>query len=179
MKPLQFKPLTMDDLILLHRWFQEPGINRMYARSKPWSLEKIIEKYEPRILGKEYVPSFIVYRETSPIGFIQYYSLKDHFPEGIDGHHNALLKKYNQNDLVGIDLFIAEESMRGQGIGVQMIHQFIAEFLIEFPYVLVDPEVKNAQAIHCYEKAGFMRTTYSEDPNYLIMIRTSIPGDSP
>lgn len=71
MKPFKFKPLHENDLVLLHQWFQEPTIHQWYARRKHWSLEEIKEKYEPRILGKEYVPSFIVYRTHSMMNSIR------------------------------------------------------------------------------------------------------------
>lgn len=48
----------------MHQW---------YARRKSWSLNEIKEKYEPRIVGKENVLSFIIYKDNDPIGFIQYY----------------------------------------------------------------------------------------------------------
>ena len=177
MKLFKFKPLHENDLVLLYQWFQEPTINQWYARRKHWSLEEIKEKYGPRILGKKYVPNFIVYRNDDPVGFIQYYQFKNGFPEGVQGHHNLLFKQYNQDDLVGIDLFIAEDNMRGKGFGVKMIHQFIEEFLSEFSAIVVDPEINNIGALRCYEKAGFMQTIFSEDPNYLVMVKPLVNPD--
>ena len=179
MKLFKFKPLHENDLVLLYQWFQEPTINQWYARRKHWSLEEIKEKYGPRILGKEYVPSFIVYMNNDPVGFIQYYQFKSGFPEGVQGHHNLLFKQYNQDDLVGVDLFIAEDNMRGKGFGVKMIHQFIEEFLSEFSAIVVDPEIDNIGALRCYEKAGFMQTTFSEDPNYFVMVKPLVNPDIP
>lgn len=174
MKSFVFNPLKKLDLILLHRWFQEPTINRWYARGRDWSLEAITEKYEPRILGNEDIPSFIIYKDKEPIGFIQYYQFENGLPEGIEGSHNLLFKQYKQSDLVGIDLFIAEENMRGKGFGVEIIHQFIEDYLNKFSSVVVDPEVNNIGAVRCYEKSGFMKTAFSEDPNYLVMVKQVI-----
>lgn len=170
----KFKTLNQNDLTLIYQWFQEPSINQWYARGKYWSLEAIREKYEPRLLGQENVPSFIIYKDEAPIGFIQYYQFEQGFPEGIHGQHNLLLKQYKQADLVGIDLFIAEGNMRGQGFGVKIINQFIEEFLTNFSAAVVDPQALNITAIKCYEKSGFMKTSFSEDPNYLVMVKRLI-----
>lgn len=52
-----------------------------------------------------------------------------------------------------------------------MINDFILQFLMQFSAVIVDPAYENSAAIRCYEKAGFERSTYSEDPTHLIMIK--------
>lgn len=172
MNYFKFKPLHKNDLHLLYQWFQEPTINQWYARGKDWSLNEIKEKYEPRLSGKEYIPSFIVYKADVPVGFIQYYLLERNLSEGIQDSHNLLFKQYNQNELAGIDLFIATEAMRGKGLGKKVINQFIEEFLGKFAAVVVDPEVNNIAALRCYEKAGFQRTTFSENPYYFLMVKS-------
>lgn len=101
MNPIQFKPLQENDLILLYQWFQEPLINQLYARNKAWSLEEISAKYLPRIQSQEKIPSFIVYKDNNPIGYIQYYCLADYLPEGISTY-NPLFKEYYPEELAGI-----------------------------------------------------------------------------
>ncbi|QBR84772.1 GNAT family N-acetyltransferase [Legionella israelensis] len=171
MNPFKFKPLRHVDLTLMHQWFQEPTINYWYAKNKNWSLDEIKEKYEPRILGNEQVPGFVVYQDNTPLGFIQYYVLTDSLPDGIDDHH-PLFKKYPPNELAGIDLFIALDTVRGRGLGVLLINQFISKFLTHFKAVIIDPNINNLQAIRCYEKAGFKKTTFSQNSNHLIMIKS-------
>ena len=78
-----FKPLYKDDLLLLYQWFQEPTINQLYARGQAWSFKDIENKYLPRLTGHDNVPSFIIYSDHKPIGFIQYYCLSEHYPEVI------------------------------------------------------------------------------------------------
>ncbi|HHT9916389.1 TPA: GNAT family N-acetyltransferase [Legionella pneumophila] len=172
MSYFKFKSLSIEDLNQLYQWFQEPTINYWYARNKNWSLNEIKEKYEPRILGKEHVPSFIVLLGNSPFGFIQYYLLTESLPDGIDGYDSPLFQQYSAKDLVGIDLFIAEEKGRSKGLGVELIGQFIDKFLNCFKAIVVDPNINNQQAIRCYEKAGFNQTGFSEDPIHLIMIKS-------
>ncbi|WP_238400511.1 GNAT family N-acetyltransferase [Legionella bononiensis] len=170
----KFKTLNQHDLSLIYQWFQEPCVNQWYARGQHWSLEAIREKYEPRILGQVNVPSFIIYKDEIPIGFIQYYPLEHGFPEGIHGQHNLLFKQYKQAELVGIDLFIAEKNMRGKSFGGRIINQFIKDFLTGFSAAVVDPHILNVNAIRCYEKSGFINTLFSEDSNYLVMVKQLI-----
>ncbi len=167
---LEFKPLSQRDLNLMTQWFAEPEVKQGYARSQQFSLEDISAKYSPRIEGIDPVPSFIIYLNQKPIGFIQYYCLADHLPEGISGHNASLFDEATPEQLAGIDLFIAEPSCRGVGLGRQIIRHFIAKQLYRFKAVVVDPQIGNEQAIACYQKAGFLPTQHSEDANYLLMI---------
>lgn len=170
MNPIQFKPLQENDLILLYKWFQEPLINQLYARNKAWSFEEISAKYLPRIQSQEKIPSFIVYNDNNPIGYIQYYCFTDYLPEGISTY-NPLFKEYYPEELAGIDLFIATISERGKNLGKTIINTFIVEFLMDYQGVVVDPEVSNLFAIRCYEKTGFIKSSISENANHLIMIK--------
>ncbi|CAM3087932.1 aminoglycoside 6'-N-acetyltransferase [Legionella steigerwaltii] len=172
LESLNFKPLHEQDIILLYRWFQEPTINQWYARNKVWSLENIKKKYLPRIHGNDIVPSFIIYLEKQAIGFIQYYSFKDHFPEGILDTRNSLFHIYQPHELVGLDLFIAASDHRGKGLGKQILDIFTESLPNTFRAAAVDPEINNYHAIRCYEKAGFKRTGYSEDKDYLLLMKT-------
>lgn len=168
----EFKSLTVDDLVLLYQWFQEKTVNKWFARDKFWSINEIHEKYEPRLSNKERIPSFIIYHQDLPLGFIQYYSLVDYLPEGIVESNNMLFQDYFKNTLVGMDLFIALSSFRGKGVGPEIINQFINEQLSKFSAVVVDPDTKNLAAIRCYEKAGFKQTKYSENTSNLILIHS-------
>lgn len=172
MSHFKFKTLRQDDLNLLHQWFYEPTIKHWYARDKNWSFDEIKKKYDPRILGEENVPSFIVCQDNTPLGFIQFYVLSDSLPDGIDDFNHSIFKQSLPQDLAGIDLFIATDNCRGKGLGVLVINQFISKFLNQFKAVIVDPNINNLQAIRCYEKAGFMKTKLSHEPNHLIMIKS-------
>jgi aminoglycoside 6'-N-acetyltransferase len=148
MNPFEFRPLC--------------------ARGQHFSYEDIQNKYLPRIVGNENVPSFIVYQNNDPIGFIQYYPVTNHLPEvPVTGEllslKNPLFNTYHPNEIAGIDCFIAESNDRGKGKGEQMISAFITEFLKDYRAVIVDPVQDNHPAIRCYEKTGFERTDFSED----------------
>lgn len=167
---IDFKPLHKDDLQLLYQWFQEPTINQQYAQGQTWSLKDIENKYLPRLTGHDNIPSFIIYSNNKPIGFIQYYCLSEHYPEGIQ-KESYLFKRYEPYQIAGIDLFIATHENQGQGLGVVIINQFINELLTHFRLAIVDPHHDNIQAIRCYEKSGFEQSDYSSNSNYFIMIK--------
>ncbi|MCW8410362.1 acetyltransferase [Legionella sp. PATHC035] len=169
---LHFKPLCEQDINRLYSWFQEPIINQWYARGTIWSLEAIKRKYLPRIQGQDNVPSFIINLDKQAIGFIQYYCFKDHFPEGVLHPNNSLFDIYRLNELVGLDLFIASNEHRGKGLGRHILDRFTENLANTFFAAVVDPEINNYQAIHCYEKAGFKRTEYSEDKHHLPLLKT-------
>lgn len=149
---ITFQPLTMKDLSYLHRWFQEPVIWQLYGRDQEWSLDKIIQKYQPRIIGEENIPSFIIEINNQPSGFIQYYCLQEHLPEGIGENYNRLFEKHSPNEIAGIDVFIAT-------------------FLTDYRIIVVDPERNNLHAIRCYEKAGFKKTDFSSDKHHLLLTK--------
>lgn len=133
----EFKPLHEADLKLMHQWFHEPIIKQSYARGQNFTYEDINNKYLPRIVGHENVPSFIVYQQSSPIGFIQYYFLTENLPEGVKNYTNPLFNQYKPDEIAGIDCFIAKNNDRGKGKGVQIINAFIAEFLKTFTLLLL------------------------------------------
>lgn len=98
--------------------------------------------------------------------------LSEHLPEGILNYKNSLFNQYSSDQIVGIDCFIASAMDRGNGLGIQLINDFISDFLMCFKGVLVDPAYDNTFAIRCYEKACFKKTTYSENKDYLVMLKT-------
>ncbi len=67
----------------------------------------------------------------------------------------------------GIDQFIGEPDMMGQGHGQAFIRQRLAELFAEGAAVVVtDPHPDNARAIRAYEKAGFVRYGEADHPKY-------------
>lgn len=167
---IKLNPLNEEGIELLYQWFQEPTINRLYAQDQTWPLKDTINKYLPRIQGKENIPSFIFYLEDQPVGFIQYYCLAEYLPEGIK-NDNQLFKKYPSNKIAGIDMFIAEDQNRGKGIGEKTINQFVSEFLMGYCLIVADPEQNNTQAIKCYGKAGFIKTGFSSDNRHILLMK--------
>jgi N-acetylglutamate synthase-like GNAT family acetyltransferase len=168
---LKFKPLNIDNLVLLYNWFQEPIVNAFYAQGKTWTLDDIKQKYLPRILNEDNVPSFIIELDMKPVGFIQYYNLNDHLPEGIEAN-SCLFASIPRSKCAGVDIFLADTSIRGKNIAPHIINEFISSHCAHFDALVVDPETTNLQAIYCYTKAGFLRTRWSVNETNVILIKT-------
>lgn len=169
---LEFQPLCIDDLTLLYHWFQKPVVNALYAQHCAWSFEDIQYKYLPRVLGNVQVPGFIIKLDKKAIGFIQYYSLIDYLPEGISENSDLFLQS-NRLSCAGIDMFIADDSVRGKNDTPDILNAFIKHHCSTFELIVADPVITNYQAIYCYTKAGFLRTQLSTDNQHVILVKTS------
>ena len=175
---IMFRQINANDLVLLHKWFQIPHILKWYARNKKYTFEMIKEKYFPRINDTS-IPNFFIYDQDTPVGYIQYYHVTKHLPEGISDSSHPLFSNtalshtgasFKPKELAGIDLFIADENYLRTGFGSEALALFINTHLKDkFRAVLVDPSKHNIAAISFFEKNGF-KHIISQDNNYDLMI---------
>jgi hypothetical protein len=75
--PVTTRPLTRDDLPLLHRWLHTPHV-REWWRADPTTPTDIARKYEPRIDGVVPTRMFIIELRGEAVGLIQCYRHADH-----------------------------------------------------------------------------------------------------
>lgn len=149
MRDFEFRPLTEEDLPLLAEWLSRPHLQEWW-REGEITLDRIREKYLPRIAGDDDAVPFIVREDGIPIGYIQSYrawSDPDWWPDSPG------------EGVYGIDQFIADEDRLNRGVGTAFIRQFVGS-LMEDPSIVevrVDPRPDNERAIRCYEKVGFVR----------------------
>lgn len=141
---------TRADYIALQSWFHEPELCRWVwcdqKNEPPVSLERVTEKYRPRITAPTDVFPYFILKSGEPIGFIQYY---------IQNAASA-----------GLDMWIGIRSQRGSGIGTEALRQMtglIHERHPEITELFIDPEPDNLPAVRCYEKAGFRTVGTIED----------------
>lgn len=168
---ITFRPLTEHDLPLLHWWFQKPHVKKWYANGQFFSLDMIERKYLARINNSE-IANYIIDANAAPIGYIQFYKVERFLPEGIGDYNHPLFHKYHPAQLVGIDLFIAENDYLHKGYGCQIIDDFIIKYLIgKFQAVVVDPKKDNMIAISFFRKNGFTSIQIEEDNEHIIMLR--------
>jgi RimJ/RimL family protein N-acetyltransferase len=142
-----FKPLTADDLPMLHEWVHRSHVRQWWG--EPPTLAELEAEYLRTTCGATSARAYVAMLEGKPIGFIQCYVVKD----SGDGWWE------NETDpgARGIDQFVADETRLGQGIGSSMVRAFVDE-LFEDPgisSVQVDPSPENSRAIRCYSRAGF------------------------
>lgn len=143
----EFRPLSDADLPLLADWLARPHLQEWW-RDGEITIESIREKYLPNIIGDDVRP-FIVYSDNFPFGYIQYY-------DASKGNPDWWPDKPGEG-VVGIDQFIADESLLNKGIGTRMISQFVQHLMndLSITEIRVDPGPDNLRAIRCYEKVGF------------------------
>ncbi|RPJ46129.1 MAG: N-acetyltransferase [Chloroflexi bacterium] len=140
---------TPEDYALLARWLTDPRVLEYYeGRDNPFPLEKVKEKYAPRVLAAESVIPCIMEYECKPAGYLQFYPA-DSAEYQFDGHGNVY----------ALDLFIGEPDLWGRGLGTQFVRLLLC-YLFEqkdADWVILDPHGNNARAIRAYEKCGFRK----------------------
>jgi RimJ/RimL family protein N-acetyltransferase len=132
---ITFRPTTDDDLPLLHRWLNEPGVVEWWEGDDV-SWEGVVRDYgSGRDDGTEH---FLALLDGRPVGWIQTWS-----PEDDAGS-------------VGIDYLLGEPADRGRGIGSAMIRAFVETVLPERTRITADPERANLASVGALRRAGFV-----------------------
>jgi aminoglycoside 6'-N-acetyltransferase len=163
---LLIRLMNHKDFDVMVKWLNDQRVLEFYEEP-PSNLDKVKEKYGPRIEGKHYVIPCIVEYKNQPLGYIQYYEIQE-----------DELKKYgftsNQN-IYGIDQFIGETKLWGKGIGTSMI-LLMLNYLRSKGASKVVLEVKkiNIRAIKSYKKCGFKKT--KEISNELNLMECNMTG---
>lgn len=147
---LKFRSLITTDIPIIHRWFNLPHVQKFYSL-RSWSKDEVTKKVMPTILGEKAVFPFLIFYQDKPIAYIQYYAVQD-FPWPNQDFTDDVVQ-YG----AGIDQFIGEPDYLGRGFGTEIIKVFLQKIIWQkFDYCIVDPDVNNKTAIHCYEKLGFL-----------------------
>jgi aminoglycoside 6'-N-acetyltransferase len=146
-----FRPLTESDLPLLERWLAMPHVKQFWDDG-PWL--EVRAKYLERI-GSDAVRQFIVLLEGAPIGYAQWYEASLSDPTTI-----------------GIDQFIGEPDLIGQGVGTELVRALLDTILVDqrVRRVVVDPAAENRRAIRCYEKVGFKPIDPIDSPTDAVLL---------
>jgi RimJ/RimL family protein N-acetyltransferase len=172
-----FRPVTEDDIPLLHAWLNNPAVAEWYGldlENKTYpALEDIARNYRPRIRGEVKTYGYIMQVDGADVGYIQCYRIGDH-PE------YAALLAYD-DDAWGIDLFIGEDRVRGRGLAAPLLRRFVEREVLTRPEcsaVVIAPNPENARAIHVYERVGFrhLKTVWipqEGEHEYVMVLRTS------
>ena len=145
-----FRPLTTDDLLLLHRWRSKPAIMQWWEAVPEYA--EFVTMYTPRITGEDPTHPFVALCDGVPIGYLQWCRLSEVPGHAADGLEAAV------TGAAAVDLFIGEDDYRGRGIGAAMLRAFLREVIFAAPNVttcFIDPAPENAVAIRSYERVGF------------------------
>ncbi len=131
------------DLALISAWRGQLHVSRWWGAP---SVEPEIEKLaDPRIA------MWIIAHDGRPFAFLQDYDV-----HGWDPHPFSYLPQGSR----GMDLFIGETDMLGQGHGSRFVRQHVETlFGGGAPAAGLDPHPDNANARRAFEKAGFARVS--------------------
>jgi RimJ/RimL family protein N-acetyltransferase len=136
------------DLRLVHEWLQRPHVRRWWRDRETY--EGVVEHYLPSIEGDEPTHHYLAFLGEEPIGFVETYLVSDH-PE-----YAALIGVGEH--VAGLDLFIADQSLTGRGIGTEILRRFVDEVVFASPSTtgcVAGPDARNVASLRAFEKAGF------------------------
>ena len=154
---ITFRPMSRDDLPLVHEWHQRPHVQEWWVERK--TFEETEAHYGPTIDGVEPTDHYIALLDGEPFGLIQTYLVSD-YPD-----YAALIEE--GEGTAGVDLYIADPANTGRGVGTEMLRRFVEEIVFARPEtvaVTADPDVRNRASIRAFEKAGFRRVRELVDP---------------
>jgi aminoglycoside 6'-N-acetyltransferase len=151
----RFRPMTPGDLALVRRWLETPEVMRWWGQPD--------EQYAlvSGDLDHPDMDQFIVAIGDHPFAYVQCYALGT-WNEGFGAQPQGTR---------GIDQFIGEPDMIGQGHGSGFIRQFADTLLASrLPRIVTDPDPDNARAIRAYAKAGFQNDHLVDTPDGLALL---------
>src|SRR5262249_19764878 len=149
------------DLPLVRRWLNAPHVERWWGDAREQFAVVRDDLDEPAM------DQFIVVTDDRPFAYLQCYD-PSAWPEGGLGPQ--------PHGTRGIDQFIGEADMIGQGHGSAFIRSFVDSLLAGgSPRVLTDPDPENTRAVRAYEKAGFRKDRLVDTPDgrALLMVRNA------
>ena len=146
---IEFRPLRTDDFATLWEWHQRPHVARWFAPYMPETYDECVREWSDMVERRVPERGFLIVVDGREAGYIQSYRLND-APE-------MAVPLALGEDAVAADLFIADESLLGRGVGARVVATFYLRMMEEsgLEVGIIDPEVENARAIRAYEKAGF------------------------
>ena len=156
---LTFRRLVDDDLPMLHRWLNEPGIVRW------WEGDDVTWPAVVRDYGSTSVDPtefWIASAAGRDIGWIQCWAAADE-PEETD----QWLALGVDPTAAGIDYLIGDPADRGGGAGSAMIRAFVVDIVFgrhpEYAQACAAPYADNVASWLALEKAGFRFAGIVED----------------
>ena len=144
--------MSENDLSMLHGWLNRPHISKWWGgEDERRTLEDVYKKYQPRILGKDKVTSYIAMLDEESIGYAQSYVAM--------GSDDGWWEAETDPGVWGIDQLLANESQLNNGLGTKLVRTLAEQLFsdVAVTRIQADPAPNNLRAIRCYEKAGFVR----------------------
>ena len=148
---IHFRPMTADDLPVMHRWLNEPGIVRWWE-GQDVSWDGVVRHY-----GTPGTPStehWIAVLDREDVGWLQCYLARDNLDETEHWWDFGI-----EPTAAGIDYFVADPSRRHRGLGSAMIRAFAHDIVLgrhpSWTQVCAGPFAANTASCRALAKAGF------------------------
>jgi aminoglycoside 6'-N-acetyltransferase len=154
---VSFRPLTADDLPLLHEWLQREHVRRWWDGAE--TLDGVSAHHLPAIDGREPTDEYLIVLDERPVGFIQTYLVAD-YPEWAAAIGEGA-------GVAAVDLLIGEAELTGRGVGTEAIRRFTRDVVFSRPETVActaDVDVENAASLQAFAKAGYRRIRDFVDP---------------
>jgi len=141
-----------DDYARISRWRSDPRVLEGYGgRDHPLDIWTVMARLGPKVRGESEVFPCMIERAGRAIGYLQVYPVRAPSDYG--------LAEDEAQDLFGVDLFVGEPDLWGQGLGPIVLRATLDWLFREqgARKVVIDPRVENERAVRAYEKTGFTR----------------------
>lgn len=159
---ITFRPLSDQDAGLLMIWMNSPHVRLWWHQDGSTAEDEVEEALS--FIGSDDGAAFIIELNKRPIGYIQYYDPYSEWPDSAD---NAFYFAGQPKGVLGLDMFIGDVTLTGEGLGPQILRQFSDDLLAKgAPKLLIDPDSKNARAISAFAKAGFTIYQQHDSPRW-------------
>jgi aminoglycoside 6'-N-acetyltransferase len=154
-----FRRLTDDDLPLLHRWLNEPGVVRWWEGDDV-SWDAVVRDYgstsDPR------VEHWLASIDREPVAWLQCYRADLYVDDPEDGGEaRAWFAAGAHPDAASIDYLVGDPDRRDRGTGSAVIGAFVDAVVFglhpAWSQVVVSPLVANTASWRALERAGFRR----------------------
>jgi RimJ/RimL family protein N-acetyltransferase len=155
---IAFRPMTAEDLSVLHEWLQREHVRRWWTRRE--TLDDVTGHYLPAIEGRDPTDLYFIILDGAPAGFIQTYLVSDH------AEYQRLVGV--EDGVAGVDLFLADEERLGKGVGTRVLQEFLRLIVFAVPTTracVADPDAENGSSLRAFEKAGFSAVRELVDPD--------------
>jgi aminoglycoside 6'-N-acetyltransferase len=172
---ITFRRLADDDLPLLHRWLNEPGVVRWWEGDDV-SWEAVVRDYGSA--STDATEHWIAVVDGGDVGWIQCYATADNEDDDEVANWRRLGVP---RTAAGIDYLVGEPTQRGAGLGTAMIRAFVTKVVFArhpgWTQVCASPYAANEASWRALQRAGFHHAgTFSDDEGPCRLMVLDRPG---